>query len=286
MNSSRQATIAAPLSFKGPGLHTAKRHKINLLPASVDSGIVFRRIDRKGNRVEIPAVWQATKQLPLCTCLVAESGEQIRTIEHLMAAFYAMGIDNIIVEVDGNEIPVMDGSAIPFINGIEKTGIIKQENDRRIFRISKATEYSEGKRLIKIEPADGLHLDVSISLTKIGRLHWSGEITPEIFKQEMAAARTFGRLKNGLLAQLTRFQKDPICLGANTKTAVVIVGDKAINRGGLRMHDELIYHRVLDMVGDLMLAGGHIHGKITASSPAHRMNHGLLKNIFEQKCFD
>ena len=88
------------------------------------------------------------------------------------------------------------------------------------------------------------------------------------------------------MAQLTRFQKGPICLGANTKTAVVIVEDKAINKGGSRMDDELIYHRVLDMVGDLTLAGGHIYGKITATSPAHRMNHGLLKNIFEQSCFD
>ena len=286
MDTSQQATIAAPLSFKGPGLHTAKWHKINLLPAPVNSGVIFRRIDKQGKNVTIPAIWQSTKQLPLCTCLVAESGQQIRTIEHLMAAFYATGIDNIIVEVDGNEIPVMDGSARPFIQEIEKTGVIGQGTGRHIYRITKPTQFTEGKRSIKIEPAEGLHLDISISLTKIGRLHWSGEVTPEFFKQEVAAARTFGRLKNGLLAQLTRFQKDPICLGANTKTAVVIVGDKAINKGGLRMNDELIYHRVLDMVGDLMLAGGHIHGKITAISPAHRMNHGLLKNIFEEECFE
>jgi UDP-3-O-[3-hydroxymyristoyl] N-acetylglucosamine deacetylase len=158
-----------------------------------------------------------------------------------MATFYETGIDNIIVEVDCNEIPVMDGSAISFINVfLKKTGVSMQENDRRIFRISKATEYSEGKRLIIIELADALHLDVSISLTKIGRLNWSGEITPELFKQEIAAARTFGGLKNGLLAQLTRFQKDPICLGASTKTAVVIVGDKAINKGGLVGYARLV----------------------------------------------
>jgi UDP-3-O-[3-hydroxymyristoyl] N-acetylglucosamine deacetylase len=286
MDTLHQATLAAPLRFNGPGLHTAKRHAINLIPAPVNSGIVFRRIDRKGKNVEIPASWQSTKQLPLCTCLVADSGEQVRTIEHLMAAFYACGIDNVIVEVDGDEIPVMDGSARPFIDEIDRTGIAKQDQHRSVYRITTATQYSEGKRSIKIEPADALYLDIAISLTNFGRLHWSGKITPEFFKQEIASARTFGRLKNGLLAQLTRFQKDPICLGANTKTAAVIVGDKVINKGGLRMDNELIYHRALDMIGDLMLAGGHIQGKITAVSPAHRMNHGLLKKIFEQECFE
>ncbi len=107
----------------------------------------------------------------------------------------------------------MDGSAIPFVQAIEKTGVIEQENDRRIYRITKATEFLEGKRLIKIEPADGLYLDISISLTKTGRLHWSGEITPEFLKQKIAVARTFGRLKNGLLAQLTRFHKRPYLFG-------------------------------------------------------------------------
>ena len=282
MTNFSQATIAEPLSFKGAGLHTANRHKITLLPAPVNRGIVFRVVKKKGTKIEIPAIWQNTKNLPLCTCLVAETGEQVRTVEHLMAAFYACGISNIIVELEGKEIPIMDGSAKPFIEGIEKTGLAKQNENQRIFQVTSKTEYVEGKRYVRIEPADSLYLDIAISLTNFGRLHWSGEVTPEMFKQEIASARTFGRLKNGLLAQLTRFQKDPVCLGANTKTAVVIVKDKAINKGGLRMENELIFHRALDMVGDMMLSGGIIQGKITANSPAHRLNHGLLKTIFEE----
>ncbi len=277
-----QATIVAPLSFKGAGLHTAKRHTITLLPAPVDSGIIFRVVKKKGLDIEIPALWQNTKNLPLCTCLVSDTGEQVRTVEHLMAAFYACGISNIIVEVEGEEIPIMDGSAKPFIEGIDKVGLTQQNETQKIFQVTSKAEYVEGKRFVRIEPADSLYLDLAISLTNFGRLHWRGEITPETFKQEIASARTFGRLKNGLLAQLTRFQKDPVCLGANTKTAVVIVKDKAINKGGLRMENELIFHRALDMVGDLMLSGGIIQGKITANSPAHRLNHGLLKTIFEQ----
>jgi UDP-3-O-[3-hydroxymyristoyl] N-acetylglucosamine deacetylase len=277
----QQATISSPLNFHGPGLHTAKKNTITLLPAPVDHGIVFRRIDKKAVGTEITANWQSTKTMPLCTCIVANNGHHVRTIEHLMAAFYACGIDNIIVEVDGDEIPVLDGSAKPFIKEITQQKIIKQQKPRSIFSVTEKVEFTEGQRSISIEPADALYLDITITLVKFGCLYWSGKITPEIFKDEMANARTFGRLRNGLLAKLTRFQKDPICLGANTNTAVVLVGNKAINKGGFRMTDELILHRALDLVGDLMLSGGHIHGKITAKSPAHRLNQGLLQNIFE-----
>jgi len=286
---SPQATLAVSLEFKGPGLHTAKRHKITIHPATVNNGIVFVKTIKKWggvkNKIQIPAQWQNVKTLPLCTCLASEDGHQIRTIEHLMAAFYACGVDNAIVEVEGSEIPVLDGSAKLFIEGIDATGIKSQDETRIIHRVTKTTEISEGKkRSIKIEPADNLEFDISIALSHFGQLRWQGEITPEIFKQEMSSARTFGRLKNGLLAKLTRFQKNPICLGANMKTALVIDSkDNILNKEGLRMENEIIYHRVLDLVGDLMLANGHIQGKITAKSSAHRLNHGLLKNLFEQR---
>lgn len=288
MQQIQQRTIAAPLAFKGPGLHTGKRHKIRVLPGPVNSGIVFIKTIKKwggvNNKIQIPAQWRNVKTLPLCTCLVSEDGHQIRTVEHLMAAFYACGVDNAIVEVEGSEIPVLDGSSHVFIEGIDATGITVQDQARIIHRVTKVTEVSEDKRSIKIEPANNLEFDISISLSHFGRLHWQGEMTPEIFKQEMSSARTFGRLKNGLLAKLTRFKKDPICLGANMKTALVIDSkDNILNKDGLRMENEIIYHRVLDLVGDLMLANGHIQGKITAKSSAHRLNHGLLKKLFEQQ---
>lgn len=282
-----QGCISAPLEFKGPGLHTAKRHNIKIIPAPVNSGISFVKMPQKWggvkNKISIPANWQSVKTLPLCTCLVSEDGQQIRTIEHLMAAFYACGIDNAIVEVSGSEIPVLDGSALEFIKGIEAIGVSQQDHSRIIHKVTQTTKLSEDKRSIKIEPAEHLEFDISISLSHFGLLSWQGEITPEIFKNEMSSARTFGRLKNGLLAQLTRFQKDPICLGANMNTALVIDSkDNILNKDGLRMENEIIYHRVLDLVGDLMLANGHIQGKITAKSSAHRLNHGLLKNLFTQ----
>ncbi len=287
MNQIPQGTIVSSVEFNGPGLHTAKRHKVTILPAPVNTGIVFVKVIKKWggvkNKIQIPAHWQNVKTLPLCTCLASEDGHQIRTIEHLMAAFYACGIDNATVEVEGSEIPVLDGSAKLFIEGIDAIGVTPQNQTRIIHRVTETTEFSEAKRSIKIEPADNLEFDISISLSHFGRLNWKGEITPEIFKQEMSSARTFGRLKNGLLAKLTRFQKNPICLGANMKTALVIDSkDNILNKDGLRMEDEIIYHRVLDLVGDLMLANGHIQGKITAASSAHRLNCSLLKNLFEK----
>ncbi len=283
-----QGTIANTLSFSGPGLHTAKHHQITLLPATENTGIIFRKLDKKRGYTDIPASWKHTKPLPLCTCITADNGLYIRTIEHLMAALYACGIDNLIIEVSGTEIPILDGSAKPFIDAIDHIGVTKQTQPRSIITVNRTYSFGEANRFIQIEPlsdapsSSSLYIDITISLTKIGRLNWSGEVTPELFKAEMAAARTFGRLKNGLLAQLTRFQKDPICLGANTKSAVVIVGDRAINKEGLRMPDEYIRHRVLDLVGDLMLSGSHVHGKITASSTAHRLNHGLLRAMLDQ----
>ncbi len=280
-NLALQGTIKIPVSFKGRGLHTGKRSQITVNPADENSGIIFKRIDKKGQRTEILAHWKNTKKLPLCTCIASsENGVHIRTIEHLMAAFYACGIDNALVEVNGSELPIMDGSALEFVTEINKAGVEDQKSPRKIIQVTKTLEVREDKKYIKIEPADGLFVDVTISLQKIGRLNWSGEITPEIFLEQISAARTFGRLKNGLLAQLTRFSKDPICLGANTSSAVVVVrGDKVLNKGGLRMSDEYVRHRLLDLVGDLMLSGGYIHGKITALSPAHRLTHELLSKL-------
>lgn len=282
-----QGTIIEAVSFNGKGLHTGRRSQITLLPADENSGIIFRRIDKVGRNTEILAHWKNTKQLPLCACIASsENGVHVRTIEHLMAAFYACGIDNTVVEVSGTELPIMDGSSREFVEKINEAGVKQQHSARQIFQVTKAFEVREGNAFVKIEPADKLDVDVTISLQKIGRLNWKGEITPKLFAENITSARTFGRLKNGLLAQLTRFSKDPICLGANTKSAVVVVrGDKVLNKGGLRMKDEYVRHRLLDLVGDLMLSGGHIQGKITAVSPAHRMTHELLRQIFTEKAY-
>lgn len=282
-----QGTVSSPIIFKGKGLHTGRRSRITIHPAMENTGIVFRRVDPKGKNTEILAHWKNTKKLPLCTCIASPDKDiHVRTIEHLMAAFYACGIDNALVEIKGTEIPILDGSSKIFIEKIRHAGVKQQNVSRRIYKVTKSFEVREGNQFLKIEPADRLTVEVSIALQKIGRLNWKGDVTPSLFSEDISSARTFGRLKNGLLAQLTRFSKDPICLGANTKSAVVVVGgNKVLNKGGLRMQDEYVRHRLLDLVGDLMLSGGHIQGKITAHSPAHRMTHLLLQQIFEEGAY-
>lgn len=276
-----QGTIKQTISFKGCGLHTGKRSQISILPAKENTGIVFHRVDKAGKDTKILAHWKNTKKLPLCTCIASpENGVHVRTIEHLMAAFYACGIDNALVEVNGSELPIMDGSSAPFIKQIKLADVEVQSAHRKIIKVNQSFEVNDGDRVLRIEPADSLSVDVTITLRKIGRLNWKGELSPDVFSGEIAQARTFGRLKSGLMAQLTRFSKDPICLGANTKSAIVISGgDKVLNKGGLRVPDEYVRHRLLDLVGDLMLSGGHVQGKITAISPAHRMMHELLSQI-------
>ena len=281
INSDLQGTVKQAVSFSGKGLHTGRHSKIIIYPADVNTGIVYQRIDKAAKGAKILAHWSNTKLLPLCTCITAPNGIYVRTIEHLMSAFYACGIDNALVEVHGAELPILDGSAREFIDKLKNAGVREQEISRKIFRVKKEFEVRDKKAFIKIEPAEELIVDVTISLEVIGRLRWEGVLDPVIFSNEIGPARTFGRLKNGLLAQLTRFSSEPICLGANTKSAIVVVnGDKVLNKGGLRMPDEYVRHRLLDLVGDLMLSGGHIQGKITALSPAHRMTHKLLSQIF------
>ena len=290
-----QGCISQAVSFKGKGLHTGRRVTITIHPAPENTGIRFRRIDKRGTnsqgkQTEILAHWKNTKKLPLCTCLVDIDNTvrdvQVRTIEHLMAAFYACGIDNALVEVEGQELPILDGSSRPFIQKMTGVGITRQNETRQVFTVTDAIEVQEENRFIKIEPSDKLSMDVTIILANLGHFNWQGDVTPKLFADEIGSARTFGRLKNGLLAQLTRFNKDPICLGANTKSAVVLLkGKKVLNKEGLRMPDEYVRHRMLDLVGDLMLSGGHIQGKITAHSPAHRLTHELLSKIFEQQAY-
>ena len=285
MNQAVQGTVKNPVSFQGKGLHTGKHSQITIQPADENMGIVFRRIDRAGKNTQIQAHWKNIKQLPLCTCISSENKVHIRTIEHLMAAFYACGIDNALIDVKGSEIPILDGSASQFVAGIKQAGIKYQEATRRIFRITKKLEIKEKDREIIVEPvADILNINITVLISKIGTRQWSGNMTPARFASEVSSARTFGHYKDGLFAQLSRFTRTPVCLGANTNTAVVIgKHGQILNKEGLRTPNEMVNHRLLDLVGDLMLLGGHIQGKITTIGPVHRLTHELLAKAFNEQ---
>jgi UDP-3-O-[3-hydroxymyristoyl] N-acetylglucosamine deacetylase len=276
-----QGTLAGPVFFEGPGLHTGGNHRVAIRPAPVGHGIVFRQIDTRGRQTEIPADFRRVKALPLCTCLTAGGRSQVRTIEHLMAAFYACGVDNALVEVRGGEIPIKDGSAAPLIELIHNVGLQSQNERRRRILIRKTVEVSDEYRFLRIEPAPRLQLRIRTSARGFGRFLWRGPMNRSIFTREMAAARTSGKLIHGILARCATFAaRDPLCQGAGLNSAIVIFGNRVLNKGGLRYPDEFVRHRILDLMGDLMLGGVEIIGRITARSPVHRLNHRLLEAVF------
>jgi len=276
-----QRTIKDTISFSGKGLHTGKKSNISIHPAPEETGIVFHSIDKFGKNSKILAHWKNTMRLPLCTTIVSPQGVYIRTIEHLMAAFYACGIDNAIVKVKGKELPILDGSAAPYVKSIVDVGTVVQKKPRKIFKVNRKIEIDEGERHIIFEPAKTLSIEITIIPKNMGKQRWSGEITPDYFKNNLSHARTFGHYQDGLLAQLSRFTRTPVCLGANKKTVIILnKKNEVINKEGLRMPDELIKHRILDLMGDLLLSGGHVQGKITTLGPTHWLTHKLLKKSF------
>ncbi len=278
---SPQHTLARSATFTGRGLHTGKTAHVTLHPAPIDHGIVFRKCAPNGTELaRIPALWHQVHDMPLCTCL-AQGKWFIRTVEHLLAALSAFQIDNALIDVIGDEIPIFDGSATAFIQAVQQAGVCVQTAPRRYIRILKTVEYAEGNKRITIEPHDTFHVDVTIALRDIGVLNWQGDITPAIIRQELAFARTFGRLATGLIAQFASlFRQVPVGLGAHPGSVILLWGNKGITRGGLRAPDEYVRHRVIDLIGDMCLAGHPLQAKVTTHSTAHRLNHRLMDKVF------
>jgi UDP-3-O-[3-hydroxymyristoyl] N-acetylglucosamine deacetylase len=256
---------------------------MRLLPAEPGTGIVFRRVDRR-EPSEIAANWRHVTAAPLCTMLRNGAGAEVRTVEHLMCAIYACAIDNVIVELDGPEVPILDGSAAPLVALIESAGAIEQAAPRRFLRILKPVAIADGKSRITLAPGPGFAADVTLIMPDFGVLRWSGEAAPAIVRNEIAPARTFGRLKEALPGIIAgRIGRIPLLRGASLRSAVVVHRHWVLNRGGLRFPDEFVRHRVLDAIGDLALAGGPLLGRFTAMRTAHRFNHRILAALFSDE---
>lgn len=266
----------------GRGLHTGKKSTVAIHPAAPGHGIVFRVPGRGGRTAKIPADWRYIRRLPLCTCLSDGSGTQVRTTEHLLAACYGCGVDNAEIFVSAPEIPLLDGSAKPFADLISEVGIINQQKKRKTIRITKVLGATDGPRWVKVEPQDGLRIAVQTYFKPFGRLPWwERSITRTSFLEEVAPARTYGLLSEGLAAKLTTwFWPDPICLGVNARNAVTVFRGRVVTPGGLRYPDEYSRHRVVDWIGDLMLAGVDIQAKFTCFSPTHHLARQTLEAIF------
>lgn len=273
----REATLAAPFEAQGTGLHTGLTSKLRVLPAPAGHGVVFRRIV-KGVAHEVPALWTNRRSRPLCTALQLGDGPLIRTVEHLLAALSASAVDNALIEIEGEEVPILDGSAAPWCALIDSAGRAELDAPRRYLRLLTHVRYRAGDHKQTAQPGPAFELFSSITLSHFGRIIWEGRIDAETFRRELAPSRSFGRIKWALPGKIAGlFLREPVLRGANAGNTAALWGKSAI--GGLRFPDEPVRHRALDVIGDLSLAGVPIVGKIRAIRPGHEHNYGLLEAI-------
>ncbi len=275
---SHQYTLKKSVSCCGVGLHTGRTVNLTINPAKADKGICFYRSDLD-SRPAIPARMEQIVDTTLATTL--GNGEtKISTTEHLMAALHCAGIDNAEVEIDSHEVPIMDGSAGPFVHLLKCGGRKRQDALRKVLRITRAIEFSDGERSIRIEPYDGFKVTGRIEFDSalINEQTYSIDITPERFTREIASARTFGYVE-----QVEHLWANGLALGGTLDNVIAIHWDRRsiLNEDGLRFDDEFIRHKVLDLVGDLALLGCPVRGHVIADRSGHSLHQGLMQAIAE-----
>jgi UDP-3-O-[3-hydroxymyristoyl] N-acetylglucosamine deacetylase len=248
-----------------------------LHPAAPNSGIRFRRTDVATENCEIAALYGNIASTRLCTTLANEHGIRVGTVEHLMAALAGCEIDNVVIELSGSEVPVMDGSAEPFVSLIENAGIVEQDAARCILQVLSPVSVRDGDCVATLEPADGFSvaLDIEFDSSVIGAQGYDLEFSTGAFKSDICRARTFG-----FLHEVEAMRKAGFARGGSLDNAVVIDGDEVMNQGGLRFVDEFVRHKVLDCIGDLYLAGAPMQGKFRGVKTGHAMHHKLLCALF------
>ncbi|WP_313532363.1 UDP-3-O-acyl-N-acetylglucosamine deacetylase [Shinella sp.] len=277
-----QTTIANPVTISGTGVHSGVPVSITFNPAEADSGIVFQRQFADGTVSEYRAVSSQVGSTDLCTVLGFSPATSIATVEHVMAALYALGLDNTLIEVSGAEMPIMDGSSAPFIEAIDEVGLIPLAVKRRYIRIIKPVRVEAGASWAEFSPYDGTRFEVEIDFDcpLIGRQSWKGDLSPATFRTELSRARTFGFMRD-----VERLWAAGLALGSSLENSVVISDDNTvINVEGLRYaKDEFVRHKTLDAVGDLALAGAQFIGCYRSYRGGHKMNAHALKALLSDR---
>lgn len=271
-----QATIKQMAIFEGVGLHSGAPARLEIHPAPAGHGIVFRRVDLDPV-AELPARWDMVKPSKLCTLLDNGRGATLSTVEHVMAALAGTGIYNALVLVDGPEVPILDGSAQPFVRGIMRAGIAIQRRPLRAIRVLRTVEVREGEAFARLSPADHLEIDFQIDFVDaaIGRQEKRLDMANGAFLRELADSRTFCRQ-----ADVEAMRKNGLALGGTYSNAVVVDGAQVLSPGGLRHRDEAVRHKMLDAMGDLALAGAPLLARYTGHRAGHAMTNRLLRALF------
>lgn len=275
-----QNTLKTAVTLKGIGLHSGKMITLTILPAPEDSGVVFVRTDVKGMDNQVPAFWNRVTNTQLCTLISNAQGVSVGTVEHLMSALRGLNIDNAYIELDGPEVPVMDGSAMPFVRLIQQAGIQKQSEPRRIIRVLKVISVEQDGKRVTLSPAQGSIFsgEITFDHPKIGLQRFHTSLVNGNFVEDIAQCRTFG-----FLHEVEWMRSQGLALGGSLENAIVLDQQTVLNPEGLRFADEFIRHKILDAIGDLYLAGAQILGAYDGVKAGHAMNNAILKALFADK---
>ena len=272
-----QKTIANSISMNGVGLHSGKKVSMKILPAEPNTGIVFKRTDVKKNNIIIPSVFNVTNTV-LCTTISNEVGVKVYTIEHLMGALFGKGVDNVIIEIDNEEVPILDGSAKVFISEIEKSGAKTSNIPIKVIKIEKKVSYKEDSKKISIEPTK-ISSDIDFEIKYENSLIGTQRNIINIFEDDLTDiynSRTFCLYEN-----VEKLKKMGLAKGGSLENALVVKDDKILNKEGLRNSKEFVNHKILDCMGDLYLLGYRILGKIVCTQGGHKLTNHLLREVLQ-----
>ncbi len=272
-----QKTINEELVFEGFGLHSGLTAKLTIKPAEPNNGIIFKRTDIKNYNIIIPNIFNVSSAV-FCTTISNEQGVSVSTVEHLMGALYGMGIDNALIEINNQEVPILDGSAKLFVDAIKKVGIKNSDASIKVIKIEKRIDFIDGKKSISIEPSK-TSLDIDFELKYENELIGTQRNLIKVYESDLTDiynSRTFC-----LFEDVEKLKEMGLAKGGNLQNAIVVKDNKILNVGGLRNNKEFVNHKILDCMGDLYLAGYKIIAKITCSQGGHKLTNQLLRKVFE-----
>ena len=274
-----QKTIKHPVIFKGIGLHNGKLTNLNIKPSSPDTGIIFKRIDLNSNNIIYPN-FSNVSNTSLNTTISNEQGAKVSTIEHLMGALFGLGIDNALIEIDNDEVPILDGSAKQFIDKIKQSGLKVSEAPIKIIKINKKVSFVDGQRSITIEPSK-LSLDIDFEIKYNNEIIGNQKNKINLYEDDLTDifdSRTFC-----LFDDIENIKDKGLAKGGSLENAVVVKSDRILNAGGLRNSNEFVNHKILDCIGDLYTSGYRIIGSVVCSQGGHYLTNQLLKKLFSNK---
>ena len=275
----KQKTIKGPISLNGIGLHSGKKVKMTIKPSSPNSGIIFKRTDLQNNNLIIPNVFNVVSA-NLCTTISNEFGTKVSTIEHLMSAMYVLGVDNAIVELNSEEVPIMDGSAKNFVEEIIKMGFVVSDVPLKLIKIEKTVSLKKENKFIEIEKSN-ISLDIEFEIKYNNPLIGTQKNKISVYQDNLdlvMSSRTFC-----LFEDIEKLKKAGLAQGGSLDNAIVVKDDKVLNKDGLRNKLEFVNHKILDCIGDIYLSGYKLIGSIKCSQGGHSLTNSLLREVFKDK---